>query len=154
MKYLLLLILLMTSVVLMAANPAGRVTSSGPLTLNGKAVPATAATSLPVVAGDEIVTSDSMATIFFADKSRATIEPNSRVKLEARSSSLALRVLAGSADLKRAEGSRISLIEPARSATRKSALSRAAASSVAQLGKDDKPPSRSRPCPPSNPHCQ
>ena len=56
MKYLCLLIVMMTTVVLMAADPVGRVTSSGPLTLNGKAVPATAVSSLPVVAGDEIAT--------------------------------------------------------------------------------------------------
>ena len=112
MRYLCLLIVMMTTVVLMAADPVGRVTSSGPLTLNGKAVPATAVSSLPVVAGDEIATSSSSAMIYFTDKSRATIEPNSRVKLEARSSSVALRVLSGSVDLKRAEGSRVSLIQP------------------------------------------
>jgi hypothetical protein len=80
--------------------------------LNGKAVPATAVSSLPVVAGDEIATSSSSAMIYFDDRSRATIGPNSRVKLEARSSSVALRVLSGSVDLKRAEGSRVSLIQP------------------------------------------
>jgi len=111
MKYLCLLIVMMTTVVLLAADRVGRVTSSGPLTLNGKAVPATAVSSLPVVAGDEIVTSGSSAMIYFADGSRATLEPNSRVKLEVRSSSVALRVLSGSVDLKRAEGSRVSLIQ-------------------------------------------
>ena len=83
MKYLCLLIVMMTTVVLMAADPVGRVTSSGPLTLNGKAVPATAVSSLPVVAGDEIATSGSPAMIYFTDRSRATLEPNSRIKLEA-----------------------------------------------------------------------
>ena len=52
-RYLCLLIVMMTTVVLMAADRVGRVTSSGPLTLNGKAVPATAVSSLPVVAGDD-----------------------------------------------------------------------------------------------------
>jgi hypothetical protein len=113
-KYLCLLTLMMTTVILMAADPLGRVTSSGPLTLNGKAVPATAASSLPVVAGDEITTSGFLAMICFSDRSRATLEPNSRVKLEARSSAVALRVLSGSADLKVAEGSRLSLIPPVR----------------------------------------
>ena len=111
MRYLCLLIVMMTTVVLMAADPVGKVTSSGPLTLNGKAVPATAGSSLPLVTGDEIVTSSSSAMIYFADGSRATLEPNSRVKLEVRSSSVALRVLSGSVDLKRAEGSRVSLIQ-------------------------------------------
>ena len=50
--------------------------------------------------------------IYFADKSRATLEPNSRVKLEAHSSSVALRVLSGSVDLKPAEGSQVNLIQP------------------------------------------
>ncbi|MGA9059348.1 MAG: hypothetical protein WB763_22880 [Terriglobia bacterium] len=107
MRYLCLLIVMMTTVVLMASGPVGRVTSSGPLTLNGKAVPATAVSSLPAVVGDEIATSSSWAMIYFTDKSRARIRPNSRVKLEAQSSSLALRVLSGSVDLKRAEGSRV-----------------------------------------------
>ena len=112
MRYLFLIILMMTTVVLMAADPVGRVTSSGALTLNGKAVPATAVSSLPVVAGDEIATSGSPAMIYFTDSSRATLEPNSRVKLEGGSSSVALRVLSGSVDLKQAEGSQVSLIPP------------------------------------------
>jgi len=102
---------MMTTVVLIAAGPVGWVTSSGPLTLNGKALPATAVSSLPVVAGDEIATSGSSAMIYFTDKSRATLEPNSRVKLEGSSSSVALRILSGSADLTQAEGSQVSLIQ-------------------------------------------
>lgn len=125
MKYLCLLIVMMTTVVLMAADRVGRVTSSGPLTLNGKAVPATAVSSLPVVAGDEIATSSSSAMIYFPDRSRAKIEPNSRVKLEVRSSSVALRVLSGSVDLKRAEGSRVSLIQPIHSLAQDSTAGRA-----------------------------
>ena len=112
MKYLCLLIAMMTTLVLIAADPVGRVTSSGPLVLNGKAVPATAGSSLPVVAGDEIVTSKSAAWISFGDHSRATIGPNSRIKLEAHISSVTVRVLSGSVDLSRANNSRISLIQP------------------------------------------
>jgi hypothetical protein len=114
MKYLCVLIVMMTAAVPLAANPLGRITSSGSVMLNGKLVPATAAASLPVVAGDEIVTSKSSAKIYFDDKSSATIEPNSRLKLEAHNSSVSLRVFAGSVDLKRAEGSRISLVQPNR----------------------------------------
>jgi hypothetical protein len=116
---------MITSVVLVAANPAGRVTSSGPLKLNGKAVPVTAVSSLPLVVGHEIATSRSSAMIYFAGRSRATIAPNSGVKLEAHRPWLALRALLGSVDLKRAEGSRVSLIEPTRRATLNSAVSRA-----------------------------
>ncbi len=158
MRYLCLLIV-MTPVVLMAADPVGRITGSGPLTLDGKAVPVTAVSSLPVVAGDVIATSSSAATIFFADGSRATIPPNSRVKLEPNGSSVALRVLSGSVDLKRAEGSRVKLIEPILPAARKSAVApasdhQAAAFRDSQGDRDRdcngarKPPSRSKRCPP------
>ena len=109
MKYLGLLIIMMTTVVLRAADPIGRVTSSGSLMLNGKALPATAVSSLPLVAGDEIATSGSSATIYFSDKSRATLDPNSRVKLEFSGSSETLRVLSGSVDLNRAKDSRLTV---------------------------------------------
>jgi len=148
MKYLFLLIFMMTSVVLMAANPVGSITSSGPLRLNGKAVPVTASSSLPVLAGDEIVTSSSVATIFFADKSRATIQPNSRVKLEVQKSSVVLRVLSGAVDLKRAAGSRVSIIEPIRRATPNTVIGRVSAQPVTPLSQDPKPPPRSKHCPP------
>ena len=111
MRYLCLLIVMMTTVVLMAADPVGRVTSSGPLTLNGKALPATAVSSLPVVAGDEIATSGSSAMIYFTDKSRATLEPNSRVKLDSSSSSVTMHILSGSVDLNRAKDSRLTVFQ-------------------------------------------
>lgn len=153
MKYLRLLIVMVAAGVLMAANPAGRVSSSGPLTLNGKAVPATAVSSLPVVAGDEIATSSSSAMIYFADRSRATIAPNSRVKLEAHSSSLALRVLSGSVDLKRAQGSRVSLIEPTGRATPNTTAGKAP-DPPRPTPPPPPPPPRSPHCPPYNPHCE
>ncbi len=172
MKYLCLLMVMMTTVALMAAEPVGRVTCSGPLTLNGKAVPATAASSLPVVAGDEIATSGTSAIINFADRSRGTLEANSRVKLEARSSSVALRVLSGSADLTPAAGSRISLIPLVRPVERNSSSGPAMAQPGTPLdrgGNPPRPPSPRRPptppppppppprsphCPPDHPHCE
>jgi hypothetical protein len=163
MKYLCLLIVMMTAVIVMAADTVGRVSSSGPLTLNGKAVPTTAVASLPVVAGDEIVTSGSSAMIYFTDRSRATVEPNSRVKLEVRSASVALRVMSGSADLKRAEGSRVSLILPTHPAAADSADGRGSGQHDPPPGKDPRPhgppkpppppPPRSRHCPPDHPNC-
>ena len=83
------------AVVLAAAGPVGRITSSGAVTVNGNPVPATAVASLPVVAGDEIATSSAAAVIVFPDRSRATIEPNSRVKLEASGVSLSVRAISG-----------------------------------------------------------
>ena len=82
---------------LAASGPVGRITSSGAVTVNGSPVPATAVASLPVVAGDEIATSSAAAVIVFADNSRATIEPNSRVKLEANGASVKSRILSGPA---------------------------------------------------------
>jgi hypothetical protein len=147
MRYLCLLIV-MTPLVLMAADPVGRITSSGPLTLDGKAVPVTAVSSLPLAQGDEIATSDSTATICFADRSRATIAPNSRVKLEPNGSSLALRVLSGSVDLKRAKSSQITLIAPIVPAAPTSAAAPASAAPVA--ASCPKPPPRSKKCRPCN----
>jgi hypothetical protein len=84
---------------LVAAGPVGRITSSGDLRIAGSSIPATAAAALPVVAGDTIATSAFPAVIVFSDRSRVTIEPNSRVQLEPAGASVKLRVLSGSAGL-------------------------------------------------------
>jgi len=145
------LLIVLTPLVLMAADPLGRITSSGPLTLDGKAVPVTAVESLPVVAGDEVATSGSAATIFFADKSRATIAPNSRVKLESNGSSVALRVLSGSVDLKRVKSSQITLITSALAATSQSTAA-SAPSDPATASDGDCKHRRSKKCPPDKDH--
>jgi len=88
-----------SALVLAAASPVGRITSSGNLRIAGSSIPATAAAALPVVAGDSIETSDFPAMIVFADNSRAVIEPNSLVQLEPAGASVSLRVLSGSAGL-------------------------------------------------------
>ena len=166
MRYLCLLVVL-TPLVLMAADPVGKITSSGPLTLDGKAVPVTATSSLPLVAGDEIATAGSAATIFFADRSRATIAPNSRLRLEPNGSSVALRVLSGSVNLKRAQSSRVTVIAPILPAASKSTVTGSTAAGQNEKcpdkdwdrdrdrdcdkdssDRDHKPPSRSERCPP------
>lgn len=91
---------------LAAAGPVGRITSSGDLKIGGSSIPATAAAALPVVAGDTIATSAFPAVIVFSDRSRVTIEPNSRVQLEAPGASAKLRVLSGSAGLAETSASR------------------------------------------------
>jgi hypothetical protein len=154
MKYVCLLILVTMAPLLWVVSPAGRVSSSGPLTLNGKIVPATAASSLPVVAGDEIATSDSSALICFADRSRATIEPNSRVEVEANNSSVMLRVSSGSVELQRAEGSGVTLIEPIQRAAPRSAVGRGSPGSTGLFGDDLDCPPRSKHCPPKHPNCR
>ena len=149
MKSLYLLIAMMTAGLLMAAGPLGKVSSSGPLTLNGKAVPATAVASLPVAAGDEIATSSSAAMIYFADKSRATIAPNSKIRLETHNASVALRIVTGSVDLKRAVGSRLSLIEAARTAGLSTPIGRPSPPPPPKPPVPPPPP----PPPPRSPHC-
>ena len=84
---------------LAAAGPVGRITSSGDLKIAGSSIPATAAAALPVVVGDTIATSAFPAVIVFSDRSRMTIEPNSRVQVEPVGASVRLRVLSGSAGL-------------------------------------------------------
>jgi hypothetical protein len=128
--------------------------------LNGKAVPTTALSSLPVVAGDEIATASSTAMIYFADKSRATIQPNTRVKLEAGDSSVTLRVLSGSVDLKRAEGSHVSLIEPIHPASPSAAGGGHPGPPPGPPGPPKPPPGPPKPPPPPpppppprSPHC-
>ncbi len=145
LKYLLLL--LVTPLVLMAAEPIGKVTSPGPLILDGKAVPATAASSLPLVAGDEIATSSSAATIFFLDKSRAIVAPNSRIRLEPNGSTLTLRVLSGSLDLNRANNSTLKVIGPI-APVKRSAVAASSATPTTATSGTNTPPPRSKKCPP------
>ena len=155
MKLLYLSIVMMTAGLLMAASPLGKISSRGPLTLNGKAVAAAAVAPLPVAAGDEIATSGSAATIDFADKSRATIAPNSKIKLETHNASVALRIVSGSVDLKRAVGSRISLIEAARTAGLSTVLGRPSPPPPPKppVPPPPKPPPPPPPPPPRSPHC-
>ena len=155
MRSLYLFIVMMTAGLLMAASPLGRISSSGPLTLNGKAVPVTAAVSLPVVAGDEIATSSSAAMIYFADKSRATIAPNSKIKLETDNALVALRIVSGSVDLRRAVGSRINLIDTARSAALSTANGKPCPPPPPKppVPPPPKPPPPPPPPPPRSPHC-
>jgi hypothetical protein len=152
MKYICLVIFMMTAAVVMAAVPLGRVTSSGPLTVNGKAVPATAVSSLPVVVGDEVATSSSSAMIYFADKSRAAIAPNSRIKVEMRNSAPVLHILAGDVDLRRAAGSTLSLIDRMGRVAPMAAVNPAWGKKPGPPPPPPPPPRRPPPPPPPPPH--
>ena len=154
MKHWCLVFFMMVNTVLMAANPLGRVTSSGPLTLNGKTVPATAVSSLPVVVGDEIATSSSAAMIYFTDKSRATIAPNSEVKMEMRESAPVLRIVCGSVDLSRAAGSALSLIDRMGRMAAKGAVNPECKPPKPPPPPPPPPPPRSPHCPPHDPDCR
>jgi hypothetical protein len=113
---------------------------------------------LPLVAGDEICTSGLPAMINFTDNSRATVAPNSRVKLEIVSASLVLRVLSGAMDLKPAAGSRISVIQPIRHAMQAAAVASATSTSTTTATTVTpacpKPPPPSKKCPPHDPFCK
>jgi len=131
MKYLCLFVLMMSATVLMAAGPLGKLNCSRGVTVNSQAVPATAASSYPVVANDDIVTSDAPATIYLNDGSRVFIAAKSEVKLKVEDSAPAITVFSGSASVKRAKGSRACVIM---SGPEKAILVGASAAAAAAVG--------------------
>jgi len=104
---------LVGAVLAWAADPVAKVTSAGPIELSGSAVPAPAVAALPVVAGDQITTSNAAALVVFRDRSRLTVAPNSSVKVEGGAAGIRLRIANGGAALYPSNGSPILLINPA-----------------------------------------
>ena len=127
----------------LAATPVGSLSSSGSVVLSGSSIPETAASSLPVVAGDLIRTSSSSATIVFADKSQLVIAPDSQVALVTQGSNLQVQVISGSAMLNNTKKSTIELIQP-----RPPQVSLLTA--AAENDKNPKPKPRSKVCPPGH----
>jgi len=111
MKYFCLFVLMMSATVLMVADPLGKLNCPGGVSVNSQAVPANAASSYPVVANDDIVTLDAPATIYLDDGSRVFIAAKSEVKVMVKDSVPAIKVISGSARVKRAKGSRASVIK-------------------------------------------
>jgi len=111
MKYLCFFVLMMSATVLMAADPLGKLNCLGEVTVNSQAVRAAAASSYPVVANDDITTLDAPATVYLNDGSRVFIAAKSEVKLTVKDSTPAIKVISGSARVKRAKGSRASVIK-------------------------------------------
>jgi len=142
---------LVCGVAAMAEAPVARVTSSGSVKLSHVSLPAGGVSSLPVVAGDEIVTSANGALLVFSDRSRATIAPNSRVVVEGAGASVTLRVVDGSANLDKA-GPAVSMIRSVSPAGPVEALgvglSAAGAERVTLAASAAKKPPRSKFCPP------
>ncbi len=90
-----------------AADQLGTVSGAG-LTLRGNPVPGTAE-SLPLVNGDEIVTSTGTALISLADKSTLTQEPNTQVWLERQGARTVACMSRGSLRFNSAPESRIQI---------------------------------------------
>src|SRR6202158_619322 len=63
-----------------AAATVGNVSSAGSIKINQTVVPATAATSVPIVLGDQISANESEAVIRMEKRAVITLEPRSSVK--------------------------------------------------------------------------
>lgn len=129
-----------------AAEPVARVTSAGPIELSGNQVPATAVASLPVVTGDEITTSNSAALVVFRDRSRLTVAPNSRVKVEGGALGILLRIAEGGAELYASRGSSIRAVNQGASSQSVKPGLRAPKLTVLTANDQD----RSKTCPPGH----
>jgi hypothetical protein len=95
--------------VMLAANPIATVVSGDGLKVRGTAVPATSVSSWPVASGDELASGASPAVVMFKGQSRLTLNPNSRVKLEARGDSVCIFLLDGSIRLSAVAGATIAV---------------------------------------------
>lgn len=78
-----ILLLALLALPAFAAQQLGTITASGPIYLRGARVPSAAATSLPLLEGDRIVTGiTTTATIQFLDSSRVDIFEESNLKVK------------------------------------------------------------------------
>lgn len=93
MSHRVLFLLIVSAALALAAAPLATVTSSEPLILNGVTLGA-GVPSTPIVSGDTLFTS-APAVLLFKDKSRLTLEKNSRVKLESDGDKVLVRLLEG-----------------------------------------------------------
>jgi len=80
------------------ASPVATISSSGPFVLRGATVNTEGVPSWPVMAGDEIKTSNAAALIRFKDGSRITLAAGSSARLEQTNQAPLFRLLNG--DLK------------------------------------------------------
>ncbi len=100
-------ILLMAAVPAPAAEPVANLTAAAAVTLNGIELPLAAVPSWPIVAGDEIVTSSSVALLRFFDDTHVDILPRSRVTVEKVAGELRLRLGEGAIDYRRGPDARV-----------------------------------------------
>jgi hypothetical protein len=91
----------------LAAGPIATVSSSQSFNLSGHAVTAAGITSWPVVAGDDLATARSPATLYFQDGSSITLSARSSAKLGGSAREPKLTLTSGTVDDKLAAGSKI-----------------------------------------------
>ncbi|MDQ2898443.1 MAG: hypothetical protein M3Y07_01420 [Acidobacteriota bacterium] len=80
---------------LLAATPAGTITSAGDFDLSGTRVAVAAVPAHRVVAGDQIITHNSPAYLTMRDGSKFTLLPNSTMRIERNGSRLRVRLVKG-----------------------------------------------------------
>ena len=78
-----------------AATPVARVISTQPLNVDGIIVPAR--NFVPLAVGNEVTTDSASAVVQFPDGSAVTLQPHSKLRIEAQPSGPAARVVQGSA---------------------------------------------------------
>ena len=93
-----------------AADTVAKITSSGPFQLRGVSVKTDGVPSWPMLAGDDIQTAATPASIQFSDSSRVVLGENSRAELQANNGKLVLRLVRGSMQFKIAHRSSLTLL--------------------------------------------
>jgi ferric-dicitrate binding protein FerR (iron transport regulator) len=95
---------LVLAAIVSAANPVGSVSSSSALTLRGARVAAEGIPNWPLLVGDEIATSDSVATVTFKDGSRAILSENTRARVEEVDGRPTVRLVSGGMEVQTRAG--------------------------------------------------
>jgi hypothetical protein len=93
----------------LAGTPLGTIASLGPVKLSGSQISPSAVSSWPVVSGDEIVTTTSLALIRLQDRSTITLNRNSQAKLVNVGGRTRLQLSQGSASYKLSSGSQLQI---------------------------------------------
>lgn len=78
-----------------AATPLASVSSAESFRLNGVRIPVEGVPSWPLVGGDDVATSGASAVILFPDRSRVTLDKNSRARLSSVNGRVELRLVEG-----------------------------------------------------------
>ena len=90
-----------------AAEQIGTVTASGAFELAGTQVPSSAARSMPLTNGDQVVTTTSTAMIMLEDESRIAVAQNSALRLQRHGEEMLLCLEKGDIRFSAAENSRL-----------------------------------------------
>lgn len=110
MKKRMLLIGIVLTGILFAAEPIGTVTSLDVFELRGTAVNTGGVPSWPMVAGDDVKTTGSSATIRFKDGSQVVLAANSQAKVVREDGGLVLRLVSGSMKVTLSHDSHLTVI--------------------------------------------